>query len=645
MNYYEVSPATNKYQGESALTYSHVGTLKKRQIVEVKVRNVVCLAVVEKQVPKPEFKTNKIEKEIKGLYLSDNQLELFRFLREYYPDNIGSTMKLFVPSYLAKYDKDKKINNPSANIDPLKPQLNKEQLKTYKEISDKPPGTFVLNGVTGSGKTRIYLELARDQINSGKSVMILTPEIALTAPMEQEFKKTFKDIVFTNHSNLTPNQKLKLHQDIYQANRPIVVIGPRSSLFMPIDDLGLIIVDEFHETSYKQESSPRYFANRVASKLSQITKSKLVFGSATPPLTDYYIAEQKNVTILDINTSAITNKRPQMHQMVVDLSDENEQTSYPLLGKTSLDEISKSIKNNEQVLVYINKRGSFRSILCKQCGWQFKCPSCDLPLIYHQDIHLAICHTCGHKTKAPTSCESCGSMDVFFTSPGTKSIADTLAKVFPTARIRRYDKDNKKSERIESNFQSISTGDVDIIVGTQMIAKGFDLPKLSLVVMLITEGALNFPDYTSNERSYQLIKQLAGRVNRGHRKGKVILQTFNPKSEVIDYSKKDWVDFYREELLKRKSLDFPPFSSALKIQAEHRDRTKVEKTLVDIASQLSTDYRNITILGPSPSFIEKKLGKFHWQLIVMSKNRKVLVEITKSLPKTLKKDLDPINFL
>lgn len=644
MNYYEVCPATNKYHGESLLTYSFSDKLEKRQVVEIKIRKSSCLAVVENKVSKPKFAVNKLERKIDGLTLAYNQAELFKWLKEYYPDNNGVTMKLFIPSYLSKYKNDEKISAQIAKIDKIDPSLNKEQLQTYREIS-RGSGTFLLNGVTGSGKTRIYLELSRDQINSGNSVLVLTPEIALTAPLEQEFKRVFQNIVLTNHSNLTPKQKIELHEKIYQQNSPLIIIGPRSSLFLPINNLGLIIVDEFHETSYKQESSPRYLANRVASKLSQITGAKLLFGSATPPINDYYIAEQKKGTILNIYTSAITNKRPEIKELVVDLSDKNEQTPYSLISRTALNEISHALDKNEQILVYINKRGSFRSILCKQCGWQFKCPNCDLPLIYHQDVDSAMCHICGYRSNAPVSCPSCRSVEIFFTSPGTKSIADTLSKAFPLAKIGRYDKDNKKSERIESNFQAISEGKVDIIVGTQMVAKGFDLPKLSIVVMLITESSLNFPDYTSNERSYQLIRQLAGRVNRGHRKGKILLQTFAPNGEIIEYGKKDWINFYREELVKRKILGFPPFFSALKIQAINRSRSGAETILSETAATLSKNYKDIKILGPSPSFIEKKLNKFHWQVIVMSKNRKTLVEISKSLPKTFKKDLDPINFL
>ena len=645
MNYYEVYLATNRYNRETRLTYSSEEKLEKRQVIEVKLRQTSCLAAIYQEVTKPKFSVNNIDRKIDGLMLTTEQLALFEWMETYYPGESGAIMKLFLPSYLSKYTYESKEKTVGSNkINQINPELNPEQLDIYNKIG-QGSGTFLLNGVTGSGKTRIYAELARNKFNHGKSVLVLTPEIALTAPLEQYFKSIFKNSVLINHSNLTPKQKLELHKRVYKGKKPLVIIGPRSSLFLPFHNLGLIVVDEFHETSYKQESSPRYLANRVSSKLSQITQSSLLFGSATPSVSEYYLAEQKKGTILNIHTSALTNKRPEAEEIIVDLSDRNEQSSYPLLSRTSLIEISNALDRNEQVLVYLNKRGTFRSVLCKQCGWQLKCLNCDLPLVYHQDSGFAVCHTCGYKSNVPKSCPDCGSIDIFFTSPGTKAITEALAKAFPSAQVKRYDKDNSKADRLENNFDALSEGKVDIIVGTQMISKGFDLPNLSIVVMLITENVLNFPDYTSNERSYQLIKQLAGRVNRGHKKGKVILQTFTPKSEIIGYNKKDWIDFYKEELSRRKILGFPPFWSALKIQSASTNRSGAEKSLDKTAAILSKDYKNIKILGPSPSFVEKRLNKFYWQLIVMAKDRKVLAEIARTLPNNLKKDLDPVNFL
>ena len=644
MFYYEVFPATKLYHGNSPLTYQSREILKIGQVVEVTLRKSTALAIVASKVSKPKFKTSDIDRKIEELVLPPSQLKLLNWLLAYYPSTVGAASRLFLPSYLAKFKKagNNYIQQKFQKITPL---LNSEQVSAYKKISGSSNGTFVIDGVTGSGKTRIYAEMARDTLISGKSSMILTPEIALTTPLGEQLKKFFKNRVEINHSNLTQKQRLELFQRVYNSKYPIILLGPRSTLFMPLKNLGLIIVDEFHESAYKQETSPYYHANRLASKLSDITGSKLIFGSATPPLIDYYLAEQKNAAIINLNTSAITKKPPIINKLMVDLTDNNEQTSYPLLSKTLIQEITAALNRSEQVMVFINKRGTYRSILCKNCGWQAKCKNCNLGLVYHQDKHLMICHTCGQKYAVPANCMNCGSLDIIYKTPGTKAVASSLAKIFPNAKIARYDKDNKKHERIESNFDKFSQGKIDIIVGTQMIVKGFDLPKLSVVAMLTTESSLNFPDFSSNERTYQLIKQLAGRVNRGHREGKIILQTYRPDIEVLKFIEKPWIEFYKHEIKTRKMLGFPPSYYALKIQLAKRSSSQAETELSKLADKFSVYFKKLKILGPSPCFIEKKLALYRWQLVIMSKNRRELTEIAKILPTSYKKDLDPINFL
>lgn len=587
MSFYEVFPASASYHGSTALTYSSPDKLEVGQVVEVSVRKSVSLAVITKIVKKPDFKTTEINKIINGYRLSDKQLNLFFWMMEFYPSPAGTTARLFVPSFLAKYSHElKPVKQEIASKD-TPPKLTKDQVQAYKKIvSLNKAESCILNAITGSGKTRIYIELAKDATEAGKSVLILTPEIALTAPLAIEFKKYFSGKVEINHSHQTPKQKLDMFQRIKTAEKPIIVIGPRSALFMPFNKLGLIVVDEFHESAYKQESAPFYHANRVASKLAELSNAKLIFGSATPSVNDYYLAEQKNKSIIEINTSAITQKAPDFNKIVIDLTKKSEQTPYSLISKKLISEIENSLSKKEQILVFINKRGSYRSVLCRDCGWLNLCKNCELPLIYHQDKHISLCHTCGYSEKTPSTCPVCGSMEILFSSPGTKTIYESLTKIFPKAMIARYDKDNKKHERIENNFDDIKSGKVDILVGTQMITKGFDLPKLSLVVMLITESSLNFPDFTSNEKSYQLIKQLAGRINRGHRKGKIILQTFKPENNLINLTEKKWSDFYKLEIKNRQMLGFPPFYNALKITFSAKDRLKTEQTLVAEAEEI-----------------------------------------------------------
>lgn len=648
MNYYEVLPATNAYHGKTALTYCSKKNLKIGQILHVPLRNLNVIAVVVRKVTKPDFSVSSIGEILDDLLLDDTHLKLLDWLINYYPGSLGTTTRLFLPSYLGNYKNNQSPDDKKSleKIVSSDPKLTKEQETAYKKISQTNSNkTFIINGVTGSGKTRLYIELLIDTVNSGKSALVLTPEIALTAPLASQIKDVFQEIVLINHSNLTPKQKLAIYQHVHESQTPKIIIGPRSTLFLPLKNIGLIVQDEFHESAYKQESAPYYYANRVSSKLASLSNAKLVYGSATPPLNDYYIAEQKKATIINLNTSAITNKKPKINKLVVDLSNKDEQSSYSLISNTLIKEIRKTLDRGEQIMVFINKRGSYRSILCKNCGWQTMCDNCDLPLVYHADKHIALCHTCGFKSKVPSACPDCDSIDLLFTSPGTKAVTSSLTSLFPKAKISRYDKDNKKHERFGANFEDISNGSIDIIVGTQVITKGFDLPKLSLVVMLITESSLNFPDYSSNEKTYQLIKQFSGRVNRGHREGKIILQTFKPNGEVLSFAEKPWIEFYKTEVEKRKKLGFPPYNYALKVQLSNKDRSKVEEKLQTVTEKIGNEYPKIKVLGPSPCFIEKKQGKFNWQIIIKSKDRRDLVKIVDTLPSSYTKDLDPVNFL
>lgn len=296
-------------------------------------------------------------------------------------------------------------------------------------------------------------------------------------------------------------------------------------------------------------------------------------------------------------------------------------------------------------MLFINKRGSARSITCQKCGYKELCDNCDLPMVYHGDQHLIRCHTCGVSRTPPVKCPQCGAVDIFFSSPGTKAITENLARIFPEAKIARFDKDNKKSERLENNYDE-AVKNIDIIVGTQIIAKGHDLPRLSLVAMLQADSGLDFPDYSSSEKSYQLLKQLSGRINRGHREGVFLIQAFNPLSRFIkDATDNDWDDFYEDEMKQRLRHKFPPFYSALKIEAVRKTSISAMNSLDNLLAKYKEELKKVNILGPSPSFVEKKSSKWHWQIILTSQNRALLVEIARNIPSTFTVDIDPNNFL
>lgn len=646
MRYYEVIPASKSYHGKEPLTYCFSEKLADGQIVSIGLRGTKCLGIVIKNVHKPGFKTVEIEKAFEGIVLTKEQLSLLDWMIGFYPAPVGTIGQLFAPAFLGKI-KDIETDATKVTFDKL-PKLTQEQSAAYRSIEEnysKGHRTFILQGVTGSGKTRLYLELAKDSLAENKSVIILTPEISLTTPIAEVFKKTFGDKVLVNHSSLTQKQRSELWSSILSGKGPYILIGPRSSLFVPMKNIGLIVVDEFHEPAYKQESQPYYHANRVASVLSRLSSAKLIFGSATPGVVDYYLAEQKNAPVITMKKSAITGKEPAINSMTVNLLDPDERSKYTLISNTLLSKITECLDKDEQAMLFINKRGSARSVSCQDCGHKELCDNCDLPMVYHSDQHLIRCHTCGAKKPTPNRCPECGSMNIFFSSPGTKAIEEQLSKIFPSAKVMRFDKDNKKAERLENRYDE-AVNDADIIVGTQIVAKGHDLPRLSLVAVLLADNGLDFPDFSSAERSYQLIKQLTGRVNRGHREGLFILQSFNPTSPLIDSAAKgSWQDFYEEEIKQRKRHGFPPFYSALKVEVSKKSRQAAEESLIGLIKKIESHSDKISILGPSPCFVEKKSSKWYWQLIVKSKDRSVLVDLAKSIPSSFRVDIDPNNFL
>ncbi len=644
MNYYEVIPATNNFHGKEPLTYSSEEEMFKGQIVNVPLRDKLFSAVIVRAVDKPSFKTLKINEIVKRAILPDTHLKLLEWMDGFYPGYLGAVAQLFVPGSLDLDPEDIIPDKASIQTAHL-PALTDDQQRAVKEFRKEKHNSYILHGITGSGKTRIYIEEAKKNIKEGKSVIILTPEISLTTPLYNQLNQVFGSKVKINHSSLTPKKKRNLWSKLFLDKEPMILIGPRSTLFLPVKNIGLIVVDEFHESAYKQESAPFYSAIRVASKLSQLSNSKIIFGSATPPIGDYYLALNKKVPIIKLDRPAITQNNPPRPNLIVDLLKPEEKSSYPLVSKTLIDQLKLCLSNGEQAMLFINKRGSARSISCQECGYRELCPRCDLPLIYHSDEHKIRCHTCGYKKDPPAKCPVCSSIKIYFNNPGTKAIADNISRLFPKATIGRFDKDNKKSERMENNYDSV-VKDIDIIVGTQTIAKGHDLPRLSLVAVLLAENGLNFPDFSSEEKSYQLIKQLSGRINRGHREGTLVIQTFHPDSDLIkSILNQSWEDFYSREIKQRERHGFPPFYSAIKIESSRKSRQGAEKSLNDLLKKLDLETKNLEILGPAPNFVEKKASKWHWQVIIKSKKRSDLTDIAQNTPSSFRIDIDPVDFL
>jgi len=646
MYYYEVLVSSPRYHKRETLTYASGQKLAQGSLVALPLRNREELGIVVEATAKPSFKTKEISRVLTGQPLPEASLNLLNWIAEYYPAPWGYITSLFMPRSLLQTARVKPLPLPDNVSLGALPPLTPEQQTTLNVIEKTSSRSFLLHGDTGSGKTRVYIELARKQLENGKNVLILTPEIGLTPQLVREFEHAFKQQVLVLHSNLTISQRRAAWLQVLVAKHPLIVVGPRSALFAPFSNLGLVVVDESHETAYKQEQAPRYDARRVAGKLAELHTAQLILASATPPVSDYYIATARKLPLLRMTKLATSQKPAAPLIEVVMARDKERFTRHPQLSDDLLDALQLSLNKGEQSLVFLNRRGSARLVLCKVCGWQAICPNCGLPLTYHGDHHHLRCHTCGHTQPAVSRCPDCGNTDIVFRSLGTKSIVEALAHFFPKARIQRFDTDNLRNERIEEHFASVSSGKVDILVGTQLLAKGLDLPKLGFVGVVSADTSLSFPDYTAEERTYQMISQVIGRIGRGHRAGRALIQTFHPGSPAIQAAiDKDWASFYENELAQRQQFGFPPFFYLLKLTAARKTSASAQKAAEALVYELREQHLPVFIVGPSPSFYEKSAGEYRWQLIIKAKDRSQLIKVIDLLPANWTYDLDPTNLL
>jgi primosomal protein N' (replication factor Y) len=605
------------------------------------------LGVIDEKVEEPEFPTKSVSGIVHDMPLPEETLQLFEWLKSYYPAPLGILLSLLLPT--ATINKQAEITlKTSAKTDadiPL-PDLKSEQFDAVKKIANSPHSTLLLHGDTGTGKTRVYLELIRKTIAGVKSAIVLTPEIGLTPQLFNTLEESFSNKIVVIHSHLTPAQRRNAWLAILGTKSPLVVVGPRSALFSPLRNLGLVVIDEFHDQAYKQEQSPYYQTSRVAAKLASLHGAKLVMGSATPSVSDYYAIKAKRLPIIRMRELAVNTTSGEVDIEIVDLKKRDNFSRSHWLSDSLIKEIDANLKKKEQSLVFLNRRGSARLVLCKECGWQAICKRCDLSLTYHDDRHSFICHTCGLIEKTPSNCPECKSTDIIFKSAGTKMIVNELEKLFPNALIMRFDSDSNKKQRLEQNYGDVFSGKVDILVGTQLLTKGLDLPKLSLVGIIAADTSLYFPDYTAEERTFQLISQVIGRVNRGHKQGKVIVQTYYPDASTITAAlSKDYENFYENQLVERKTYLFPPFVYLLKLTCSRKSQKSAKAASSKLVDNLRSIKLPVEVIGPSPAFYEKLNNNYRWQIIVKSKHRQHLTKIIAKLPSKWSYDIDPSHLL
>lgn len=648
--YYDIWVSTKQFRNSSALTYSSTEKLHEGAIVLVPFRNKIVLGLVKSKSSKPKFKVRPISRLVHAKNLPKDTVSLFEWLINYYPSNASTHLQLFLPKSISSIQDSPLIYTSQKKTSQKKvaPRLTSEQLMAVKQIKNSPATSFLIHGNTGSGKTRVYIELIKETLANSKSVIVLIPEIGLSPQITKSLQDYFPNEVIIINSSLSDKTKRNNWEKILTSTSPIIVVGPRSAIFVPLNNLGLIIMDESHDSSYKQENAPFYQTTRVAGKLSEITNSKLVMGTASPLITDYYIFEKKKVPIIRMVKSALASADKTKSQIdIVDIGDKSLFAQSFWLSDRMIESIEESLAAKEQSLVFLNRRGTAASVMCQNCGWKALCPNCDISLTYHADDHLIICHSCGFKEKSPSSCPICHSHDIMFKGVGTKAIESELSKLFPSAVIKRFDRDNSKKDSLEMNYTDINNGKTDIIIGTQIVTKGLDLPQLTTVGIVMADQNLTFPDFSSDEKSYQTLLQVIGRVGRGHQStSKIIIQTYNTQgTALLAALSKDYTSFYNNQLDSRKKYMFPPFVFMLKIYCKKNTARKAKESCLELIEQIKKLNFQIDISDPTPAFHEKVGGKYIWQFVVKSKKRQYLLDIISSLPNDWFYDIDPNNLL
>lgn len=646
MHYYEVAPNQVIRANSATFTYSSKLPLATGTIVSIEVGKKTLPGVVVKEVKKPLYATKLIHSIINNTPLPEPLVDTAFWVSDYYATHLAQVLQTILPRGLQKTRRQKPPQLHESRRRRTNFVFTLEQKSALEILENMGPGTALLHGVTGSGKTSIYIELAKKALARGKSAIILVPEIALTSQLVDEFSHHFSDILLT-HSRQTEAQRHIVWQEALETTVPRVAIGPRSALFMPLKNVGLIVIDEAHEPSFKQEQSPRYSALRVASILGQQHQAKVIFGSATPSISDYFLAEKSDRPIVKIAKRAQANTVAP-HIQLIDMTKRSNFKKHRFISDALIKNIEESLASSHQALIFHNRRGSASSTLCESCGWSAMCFRCFIPLTLHSDKHGLICHICGLHERVPTHCPICSSVDVIHKGIGTKLIEAELRKLFLNKNIVRFDGDSEPGGTVEQRYKELYDGTIDIIVGTQVIAKGLDLPKLRAVGVIQADAGLALPDFGASERTFQLLAQVVGRVGRSHHPTNVVVQSYQPTHPAVaDGLRQDYAHFYQIALAERNKALFPPFTHLLKLVCIYKTEATAIKNAKKMAELLKQQApHTVKILGPTPAFYERQNDTFRWQLVVKSPSRAELIKLLKHLPPAhWRFELDPTTLL
>ena len=549
-------------------------------------------------------------------------------------------------------------------------ELSGDQKKVYEGIKEKIggfnlpkdemlPQTILLHGVTASGKTEVYFKLIKDCIDAGKNVLFLAPEIALASQLTKRLAKKFgtEDVAIW-HSSISDGERYDVWQKLYK-NEIKILAGARSAVFAPLKDIGLIIIDEEHEGAYKQTSpAPRYDARVVAQKLAEFHKCSLLLGSATPDISSYYRATNSG-NLFELKKRFNDAKVPPV--TVINMQEYGRAAYKNVISIPLQNAIKETLENKQQVILLINRRGFSTFTQCKSCGHVIECPNCAIPMIWHSKDQMLKCHYCNHSEYFPDFCPECGSDALKNSGTGTQKIEQYIQDLFPDKNVERIDSDIlvRKGEHIRL-LEKFQKGDIDILVGTQMIAKGLDNPNVTLVGVISADASFNLPDFRASERGFQLLTQVAGRAGRGEFSGKVFFQTYNPDYYALASAKaQNYDEFYATEIIAREEFDYPPFSQIIRLILSGQNNFRAEKSAQEIALRMCTMVEKygiserLEVLGPTPCVIERINGMFRFQIIIKNKMGEKGHQFVSSflnritMPKDVKLtvDVDPLDIL
>ncbi|HBI24679.1 MAG TPA: primosomal protein N' [Nitrospiraceae bacterium] len=625
---------------------------------------------------KPEIKQGQI-KPISSILdatplIDKTMLDLCKWASEYYLFPLGMVLK----TALSGIPEEKELRPPKKSYNILDlfkdktpfadkprdtvaapPILTPHQegvLSTIRESLKK--GDFsvhLLHGITGSGKTEIYMHSIDYVTKSGKSSIVLVPEIAITPQLITRFFARFKERVAVLHSGLTHNERIWEWLKIMEG-KVDVIIGVRAAVFAPVKNLGLVVIDEEHEHSFKQEDGFRYNARDLAIMRAKLSRASVILGSATPSLESFYNTTTKKYIYLSLPERI--NRRPLPPVRIVDM---RKKEGFSIFTDELLEALKQRLNNGEQSLLFLNRRGFSPFLLCLDCGYSPECPNCSVSLTYHKSDNSLHCHYCDYRITPPDTCSKCSGHKFRAFGAGTQRVEEELKKIIPGIRVVRMDRDTTtKRHSHHQIFKSMENKEADVLIGTQMVTKGLDLPEITLVGVLFADSSLHLPDFRSAERTFQFITQVAGRSGRGDKVGEVIVQTFNPDHYSIRYaSMHDFEGFYKEESSFRKTLGYPPYKRLVRILIKGNNKELVESSAERFKAALDEKRREGTdILGPVPAPLIRIRGKFRWHIIMKANDSRTLNRIIKNSLKAfnasskhkhglIEIDVDPLNLL